>query len=138
MLAKIASEFEAAKPKRRRGGRRRGRPVESDAAPAFDIVEKLHWMLLPERYRRNPPRARPAPEPTTADDDSPPEPDFDTEDDLDEELSDAEFYQSLRQDISALQAGTVSSNADTEHKVRQMRPWSKKRHPRDRYGNRLY
>jgi hypothetical protein len=44
MLAKIAAEFEAAKPKRRRGGRRRGRPVDQvePAAAAFDIVEELH------------------------------------------------------------------------------------------------
>jgi len=54
------------------------------------------------------------------------------------ELSDADFYKSLRQDISAVQEGSLQTIADTEHRVRQMRPWSKKRHPRDRYGNRLY
>jgi len=57
--------------------------------------------------------------------------------DEDAELSDDDFYQSLRQDISGVRAGTVPSIADTEHKVQQTRPWSKKRHPRDRYGNRL-
>ena len=60
------------------------------------------------------------------------------EEEEDVELSDAEFYQSLRQDIAGVQEGSVPSIADTEHKVRQMRPWSKKRHPRDRYGNRIY
>ena len=58
-------------------------------------------------------------------------------DEEDAELSDADFYQSLRRDISGVRAGIVPSIHDTEHKVRQMRPWSKKRHPRDRYGNRL-
>jgi len=47
MLAKIAAEFEAAKPKRRRGGRRgKSRPgaqVEPTVndAPTFDLVEEL-------------------------------------------------------------------------------------------------
>src|SRR5215472_17796122 len=54
----------------------------------------------------------------------------------DAELSDSDFYRSLRQDIAGVKEGTVPSIVDTEHKVRQMRPWSKKRHPRDRYRNR--
>jgi hypothetical protein len=54
------------------------------------------------------------------------------------ELSDADFYRQLRADIESVQAGVVPSIADTEHKVRQMRPWSKKRHLRDRYGNRIH
>jgi hypothetical protein len=46
LLAKIAEEFEAAQPtKRRRGGRRRGRPAAApiepqvEEAPAFDVTE---------------------------------------------------------------------------------------------------
>ena|SRR5215469_2965802 len=60
------------------------------------------------------------------------------EEEEDAELSDADFYRQLRQDVEGVREGTVPSIADTEHKVRQMRPWSKKRHRRDRYGNRLY
>jgi len=68
------------------------------------------------------------------------EPEPDALDEADElaAMSDQDFYRQMRADIEGVREGTVSSIHDTEHKVRQMRPWSKRRHPRDRYGNRLY
>lgn len=53
-------------------------------------------------------------------------------------LSDAGFLRSLRASVDQVRAGTVRSIAATEHKVPQMRPWSKKRRPRDRRGSRIY
>jgi len=84
----------------------------------------------------------PPPEPLDQDEpaefDKEPEPDaWDEADEL-AAMSDADFYRQLRQDVAGVKEGSVPSIADTEHKVRQMRPWSKKLHPRDRYGNRLY
>jgi len=105
-------------------------------------------MFLPERYRRNPPQRRPslaAPEPPTADA-IPAETDFDAKDgawdDSDEEqltdeeaeLSDAEFYQSLRRDVAGCREGSIPSITDAMRPPIQNRPWSPRRKRRDRYG----
>jgi len=54
------------------------------------------------------------------------------------ELSDVEFYQSLRRDVVGCREGSVPSITDAMRPPLKDRPWSKKRYPRDRYGNRLY
>ena len=100
-------------------------------------------MFLPERYRRNPSRpSRPAPEPAT-DDDCPPEPDLNAEDGAGDdpdaeaaeaELSDAAFYQSLRQDITGCREGSVPSITDAMRPALKDRPWGPRHKRRDRYG----
>ena len=103
-------------------------------------------MFLPERYRRDPPQRRPspaAPEPTTADDDSPPEPaEFDEEaepdawDEADEltAMSDEDFYRQLRQDVAGVREGSVPSITDAVRPTIKDRPWSPWRKRSDRHG----
>jgi len=101
-------------------------------------------MFLPERYRRNPWR-RPstvAAEPPT-DGVNTPEPDLEAEagdwddpdaEDEEAELSDAEFYQSLRRDVAGCREGSIPSITDAMRPPIQNRPWSPRRKRRDRYG----
>ena len=96
-------------------------------------------MFIPERYRRNPPQRPPSSVPEPADADSLSEPE-DIEDPVEQdepedvELSDAEFYQSLRRDVAGCREGSIPSITDAMRPPIQNRPWSPRRKRRDRYG----
>jgi|SRR5215472_4082234 len=102
-------------------------------------------MFLPERYRRNPWR-RPstvAAEPPT-DGVNTPEPDLEAEagdwddpdaEDEEAELSDAEFYQSLRRDVAGCREGSILSIAAAQRSSPKDRPCGRRHKRRDRHGN---
>src|SRR5262249_38507483 len=104
-------------------------------------------MFLPERYRRNPPQRRPSPpasstEPAAPDTDALPRPaEFEERepnawDEADElaAMSDADFYQQLRQDIAGVKEGSVPSVVDAMRPPLKDRPWGKRHKRRDKHG----
>jgi hypothetical protein len=54
-----------------------------------------------------------------------------------EPVSDADFLRSLRADVAGVREGLVPSITQAQRPVLKDRPWSKRRRPRDRYGNRI-